>query len=322
MRIVVTGALGHIGSRLVRDLPDRFPNAEILMLDNLSSQRYPSLFNLPHQGRYTVLETDIMTADLEAAFAGADAVVHLAAITDATTSFDNEEEVERVNYQGTMRVAQACANVGTALVFPSTTSVYGTQADAVDEDCSTDDLKPQSPYAESKLMAEDYLRTLSSSGLRHVTCRFGTIFGVSPGMRFHTVVNKFCWQAITGQPLTVWRTALDQKRPYLDLGDAVAAIAFILREGLFDGDVYNVVTVNTSVRAVVDIIGAHVPGVAVEYVDTEIMNQLSYEVSNRRFRTLGFEFRGDLERGIADMMGVLGGARERQPNRSGVGDGQ
>jgi nucleoside-diphosphate-sugar epimerase len=43
MKIVVTGALGHIGSRLIRALPDAFPDAEIVLLDDLSTQRYCSL---------------------------------------------------------------------------------------------------------------------------------------------------------------------------------------------------------------------------------------------------------------------------------------
>ena len=40
-------------------------------------------------------------------------------------------------------------------------------------------------------------------------------------MRFHTAVNKFCWQATMGQPISVWTTAYDQKRPYLDIEDDV-----------------------------------------------------------------------------------------------------
>lgn len=308
MQIVVTGALGHIGSRLIRELPLAFPGAEIVMLDNLSTQRYGSLFGLPKSGRYRFLEEDVMTADLTTTFFGADVVVHLAAITDAAGSFDKKEQIELVNYSGTKRVAQACVHAGCALFFPSTTSVYGTQAEVVDEDCPDHDLQPQSPYAESKLMAEGYLKALEETeGLRYATCRFGTIFGTSVGMRFHTAVNKFCWQAATGQPITVWRTALNQKRPYLDLMDAVDAIRFIIDKDLFDGHIYNVLTTNASVKTIVDIISSHVPDVLVEYVDTEIMNQLSYEVLNDRFRRQGFEFRGDLERGINDTLRMLGG---------------
>jgi hypothetical protein len=49
--------------------------------------------------------------------------------------------------------------------------------------------------------------------LRHNTFRFGTIFATAQGMRFHTAVNKFCFQAVMGQNLTVWSTALDQNHP-------------------------------------------------------------------------------------------------------------
>ena len=39
MKIVVTGAIGHIGSYVVRDLGIQFPNAEIVMIDNMMTQR-------------------------------------------------------------------------------------------------------------------------------------------------------------------------------------------------------------------------------------------------------------------------------------------
>src|SRR3990170_2683461 len=64
MKIVVTGGLGHIGSRLIRDIPGEFPDTEIVILDNLSTQRYCSLFHLPTGERYRFMESDILTADL------------------------------------------------------------------------------------------------------------------------------------------------------------------------------------------------------------------------------------------------------------------
>jgi nucleoside-diphosphate-sugar epimerase len=129
-------------------------------------------------------------------------------------------------------------------------------------------------------------------------------------MRFHTAVNKFCWQAVMGQPLTVWKTALHQTRPYLDLGDAVKAITFIIQKKLYDGRVYNVVTTNSSVSSIVDIISRHVAHISVQHVDTRIMNQLSYHVSNERFRDLGFEFKGDLKQGIGKTIDLLKGVRQ------------
>ncbi|MEY2518167.1 MAG: hypothetical protein QOJ89_5531 [bacterium] len=310
MKIVVTGALGHIGSRLVREIPSVFANADVVMVDDLSTQRYCSLFNLPAEGNYRFIETDILRAELESILDGADVVIHLAAITNAAGSFEIAKQVEEVNYRGTERVARACVQTGAALIFLSTTSVYGTQNERVDEDCSAADLQPQSPYAESKLKAEHFLQgTESVPDLRFVILRFGTIFGTSIGMRFHTAINKFCWQAAMGEPITVWRTAFDQKRPYLELGDAIQSINFVMGRNLFDRRTYNVLTANATVSDVVRIISTHIPDLSLKYVDTKIMNQLSYDVANQRFIAQGFEFQGSLERGIADTIELLKGVR-------------
>ena len=91
--------------------------------------------------------------------------------------------------------------------------------------------------------------------------------------------------------------------------DCVKAIEFVVQKDLFDGNIYNVLTLNATVREIVDIISANVDGVAIEYVDTRIMNQLSYTVLNDRFKALGFEFRGSLEKGIAETIELLGGIR-------------
>jgi UDP-glucose 4-epimerase len=311
MKIVVTGAIGHIGSYLVRDLAEQFPGAEIVMIDNMMTQRFPSLFNLSALGRYRFIEGDVTRIDLQPILKGAHVLIQLAAITDAAGSFDKADLLEANNYQATMRVAEACAKNGTRLIALSSTSVYGTQNEVVAEDCSADELKPQSPYAITKLKEEQLITKLYlDGGLKAISCRFGTIFGASPGMRFHTAVNKFCWQAVMGQPITVWRTAYDQKRPYLDLVDAARAIAFIIRKDLFDGRIYNVLTHNATVRQVVDIVREFVPDLQVNFVDSQIMNQLSYTVSRERFMAEGFVFSGDLRRGIGETIGLL-----RQANR-------
>jgi nucleoside-diphosphate-sugar epimerase len=188
--------------------------------------------------------------------------------------------------------------------------VYGTQADVVDEECPISDLKPQSPYAAAKLKSEQLLRELGEEkGLKFVICRFGTIFGTSIGMRFHTAINKFCWQAVMGQPLTVWKTALHQYRPYLDLTDAVAAIKFIIQRKLFDRQIYNVVTQNAAISKILDTISIYIPDITIEYVTAQIMNQLSYHVSDNRFRSRGFESEGVLEQGIGKTIDLLKAAR-------------
>lgn len=307
MKLVITGPLGHIGSGLIHSLTPAEVR-EVVLVDNLSTQRYGSLFNLPRGINWKFIEADVTNAelDLERVFAKASAVIHLAAITNAAESFDIANEVERVNFFGTQRVAQAAANVGSPLIFISTTSVYGVSEGVVDEAGGREQLQPQSPYAKSKLQAEEFIAELGkTSDLRFFIGRFGTIYGVSIGMRFHTAVNKFVWQACIGQPLTVWQTALDQKRPYLDLRDAVRALKFVVEQQLFDNQIYNVLTYNLTVRDIVETIRTYVPEVKVELVETRIMNQLSYTVDCAKFRSRGFEFKGDLRSGVGESIAWL-----------------
>jgi len=304
-KILITGPLGHIGSKLIHNLkPGDYE--EVVMIDNLSTQRYSSLFNLPKGVRYSFYEENILEADLHSLFRNIDKVIHLAAITDATSSFKKRDEVEEVNYLGTKKVVEACIAEGCKLIFPSTTSVYGNQKELVDEDCEKSELKPQSPYAETKLKSEEFISRMASKGkIEASIIRLGTIFGTSKGMRFHTAINKFCWQAVLGQPLTIWRTALDQKRPYLGLNDAVNCIDFFLNKELFDGGIYNVVTSNYTVNQVIDFIKYFIDDLQIDLVDNKIMNQLSYEVSTDKIESLGFVFKDNLGDGIEQTISLL-----------------
>jgi UDP-glucose 4-epimerase len=310
MRLLITGALGHIGSRLIHDLrPGDFD--QVILVDNLAAQRHGSLFNLPAGVPFRFVEADICHADLRALVDGIDVVIHLAAASDSVSSFEKRAEIEATNVAGTRRVAEACAAAGARLLFPSTASVYGTRNDVVDELCLASDINPQSPYAESKLRAERVLQELrASSGLRFVTCRFGTVYGVSPGIRWHTAVSRFVWCASLGRPLTVWRTAMHQRRPYLDVVDAVRAMRFLIDRDAFDGQIYNVLTENLTVHDVVDALSSVVADVSIELVDSKVMNDLSYSVSSERLRALGFAFIGDHRRAVKEMVDLLRNARQ------------
>ncbi|MEC8218016.1 MAG: SDR family oxidoreductase [Pseudomonadota bacterium] len=302
MNILVTGGLGHIGSALIRKLPYLFNDLkETVIVDNLLNQRYPSLFNLP-QSNFSFIEGDIRDLDFNSILKDIDYVIHLAAITDAAGSFGNSDQVELNNFECTKKIAEACLLKNIKLITLSSTSVYGTQKEVVTEDCSSEDLNPQSPYALTKLKEEKLMIKMNKKGLKVVCCRFGTIYGASIGMRFHTAVNKFCWQAAHKLPITVWSSAYDQKRPYLDLNDAINSFQHIIKKDIFDGNIYNVLTENLTVKHVVDEIQKHVPKLQIEFVDSEIMNQLSYDVSNEKFVKTGFDFKGNISKAIKDTL--------------------
>ncbi|MBT7624459.1 MAG: SDR family oxidoreductase, partial [Flavobacteriaceae bacterium] len=161
MKIIVTGALGHIGSKIIRDLVKKYHDKKIIMIDNLMTQRYASLFNLPKSGKYNFIQKNINEFELESILEPNDIVIHLAAITDAAGSINRSKELEENNYNTTYNVSNACLKSGAFLITLSSTSVYGTQKSLVSEECSDDELKPQSPYATTKLKEEKLVNDLT-----------------------------------------------------------------------------------------------------------------------------------------------------------------
>ena len=308
MNIVVTGGLGHIGSYLIRHLSESLDVNRIIVIDSFQTQRFTSLFNLEKSTRISFFEGTAgdLTAERILQYGKVDCVIHLAATTDASGTTNKKDELFENNLGTTKSLLSLCTDLDIPLIFPSSTSVYGSQNIIVDETCK--ELLPQSPYAESKLLEERAILNASLDGFRGVVLRLGTIYGISPGMRFHTAVNKFCFQAANFLPLTVWKTAMHQYRPYLALDDACRAMAHIVKNQLFNGEIYNVVSSNHTVSEILQAIEIEIGSpCAVNYVENEIMNQLSYEVSNQKFRETGFDFHGNLKKDIKETIALFSG---------------
>lgn len=306
MNILITGGLGHIGSYFLRNLPMELEIDEIKVVDSISTQRFSSLFNLDRKPRIWFYERDVreINKTFFSQIGRIDCLIHLSALTDASGTLEKRDLLFNNNLESTKQIVNVCKEMNIPLIFPSTTSVYGSQSFLVDETCN--ELFPQSPYAECKLEEEAVILEAVSQGLRGVILRFGTIHGVSDGMRFHTAVNKFCFQVATGQPISVWRTALDQKRPYLALSDANRAVSHVILNSLFTGEIYNVVTNNHTVREIITSIkNCTTKDCEIDFVDSKIMNQLSYEVSSEKFLSTGFTFQGNLQKDVENTMNLF-----------------
>ena len=129
-------------------------------------------------------------------------------------------------------------------------------------------------------------------------------------MRFHTAVNKFCFQTANGNPITVWKTALHQKRPYLSLLDANRAFAHIIKKEIYSGELFNVLTKNHTVKEIIEAIeSATNEECKVDYVESKIMNQLSYEVSSKKIEATGLDFQGSLQNDVSATIKLLSGIR-------------
>ena len=297
-KILITGGLGHIGSRICNFFLEK--NYDVFCIDNFMTHRYISLKGLINKNNFKFSEVDVVKDkdELESIINknNFDAIIHLAAITDAASSFDKKDKLLENNLNSTKNIVDICLKKNLRLIYPSSTSVYGSSEKIVDEE-NNDFLNPQSPYAECKLLEEEII--LNSLKNNFYILRLGTIFGVSNGMRFHTAVNKFCFQVVTGVPITVWETAMDQFRPYLDLEDACRCSEFFIKNEKKFG-IYNVNTLNLTVRELINEIKNHTKLLEIKYVNSKIMNQLSYFVSNKKIINCGFVFNGSLKKSISD----------------------
>jgi nucleoside-diphosphate-sugar epimerase len=155
MRILVTGAVGFVGSRLLELLVERGEH------DLYALQRYVT-------GRY-VLGADqgvkTVFCDLRDHFAvknvihevQPEAVFHLAAISPVSYSYDHPNEVIEANLIGTVNIAECCLREAPHFrhfLFASTSETFGNGPVPKREDTPQ---APNSPYAVSKHAAEKYL---------------------------------------------------------------------------------------------------------------------------------------------------------------------
>jgi nucleoside-diphosphate-sugar epimerase len=194
-------------------------------------------------------------------------------------------------------VIRFCIKTGAKLVHLSSTSVYGKQAAIVNEECEKKYLKPQSPYAKIKIEEEDILKRKSKL-INYITLRFGTIVGISSGMRFHTAVNSFCLSAALNEKIKIYKTALNQYRPYLSLSDAFKVFKFCIEKNFFENDIYNVVSNNFTVNQIIEKIKKIKKNASTILVNSSIMNKLSYHVDKKKLQNKGLFLNSNLNRDI------------------------
>ena len=203
MRVVVTGGAGFIGANLCRLLGEVPEVTEVVALDDLSTGFAENLAGLDH---VDLVEGTILDPEaLDRTFAGAAAVVHLAARSSVPRSVDDPMATHAANATGTMQVLEAVRRAGGPyLVLASSSSVYGAN-DALPKH---EDLAPMpvSPYAASKLATESYaLAHAACFDLDVLALRFFNVFGPlqPPRHTYAAVVPAFVSAAVEGRPLPV-----------------------------------------------------------------------------------------------------------------------
>lgn len=294
MNIIITGCLGHIGSHIVSNISKINGLKKIYLIDNNTNNKINTLFNLKTNKKMVYLHDNLSNPKKLFKIKNVSIILHLASTTNAEFSLANKREYFKNNLGCFKNIIKFCNINNSKLIHISSTSIYGEQSEFVTENSKY--IKPQSPYAKIKFLEEQILK--KNKKVKYVSLRFGTICGYSLGMRFHTAINKFCLQTILGDEITVWKTAMDQYRPYLSIDDAFKAINFFIKKNFFPRDVFNVLSENLTVRQIIRLINKHGHKTSIKYVNSKIMNQLSYKVDKSKIEELGLNLNSKIKKDI------------------------
>ena len=141
--IVVTGGAGFIGSHVVDALVER--GADVTVIDDFSNGREVNLSSAA--SRVRVIAASILDdSSLDAAFAGAKVIFHLAALGSVPASVENPARFQAANADGTVRVLEAARRHGAKrIVYSASSSAYGDTPTLPKIESMRPD--PRSPYA-------------------------------------------------------------------------------------------------------------------------------------------------------------------------------
>ncbi|MDP8246852.1 MAG: NAD-dependent epimerase/dehydratase family protein [Candidatus Tritonobacter lacicola] len=299
--LFITGGAGFIGTALARRLVD---DNRIIVYDSLRRDSMRDT-NLREHPNLTFIKGDVLDCDnLAGAMAGADIVVHMAAIAGIDTVTKNTVDTMKVNLIGTFNILEAARELKLSrFVDFSTSEVFGAYCYKEEEDGiarmgTVGEVRWT--YAVSKLAGEHLLFAyLRQYGLPGIAIRPFNVYG--PGQVGEGAIHHFVKRAIADEEIIIHGDG-DQIRSWCYIDDLLEGLLLCLTKEEAIGNVFNIgnprgtVTIHGLARTVVRVLksGSPIRYVPKSYADVE----LRIPTIEKAREILGFMPRVDLEEGI------------------------
>lgn len=312
MKILVAGGAGYIGSVLIRQLLEK--GYTVTVFDNLSLGGDAIIDLLLHK-KFQLVHGDIRNRkQIRTALKNIDCVVNLAALVGEPSCNKDPKKTNDINYKGAKNLCDLSKRLGiTRFIQISTCSNYGisdTRHPAIEDS----PLYSNSIYSTTKIAAEKYVLKQTTPDFCVTVLRLATAYGVSPRMRFDTLVNEFVRDAFVNKKIVIYQP--HTWRSFVHVWDIAKAIILCLHASTdkVNGHVFNIVNKNYQKQELVDFVKQYIPDCKTERIETNTQIR-DYNVSSiKAKKTLGFKATISLKQGMKEVLRALEVGIFKNPN--------
>lgn len=299
MRVIVTGHKGYIGTVLTPMLLAH--GHDVVGFDSDLYRRCSFGDGIVDVPEIVKDVRDASAGDLE----GADAVVHLAGLSNDPLGDLNPALTYAINHEASVRLAKLAKKAGAKrFIFSSSCSNYGAAGDdLIDENGA---FNPVTPYGESKVMVERDVAKFADDDFSPTFLRNATAYGVSPRLRFDLVLNNLvAWAFTTGE--VHLKSDGSPWRPIVHIEDISRAFIAALHAPLehVHNQAFNVgrTDQNYRIRELAEIVRDTVPGCKIGFAEGAGPDKRNYRVNCDRIRKVLPEFQPewDARRGAQEL---------------------
>jgi UDP-glucose 4,6-dehydratase len=298
--MLVTGALGFIGSNFVNYYAANHNNENIIVLDKCDYCSSMDNINKENEN-VKIMIGNILDSSLVNELLitnGIHTIIHFAAQSHVDNSFCNSILFTENNILGThvlletVRIYHEKTKMIQKFIHVSTDEVYG---EVLDDAMRTESsiLDPTNPYAASKAAAEFMVKSYYYSyKLPIIITRANNVYGINQYPE--KVIPKFICQLLNGEKITLHGTG-NSRRNFIHVDDVSAAYETILQCGKI-GEIYNIsaainheYSIADLAEMLIELYDGNNDTAAIEFVEDRKFNDIRYYTSSEKLEKLGWK---------------------------------
>ncbi len=300
LKLLVTGGAGFIGSNVTLALQERYPDAQLTVIDDFRSGDFKNLRG--YRGDFVA--QNLAALDWHAQFGDEKfhAIFHLASITD-TTNHDQFEQVHD-NVESFRRLLKFAQPSESRIVYASSAATYGA-ANGVNSEA--DEAAPANVYAFSKAIMDNLARRAAAEqpSWKIVGLRYFNVYGpreAHKGMPASMILH-LSRQMKEGKRPRVFKHG-EQKRDFVYVKDIVQGTLRALEtqeSGIYNLGSGQARSFNELIAILNDSLGTDFEPEYFDNPHAHYQNHTEADLTNAR-RSLGYEPQFSLEAGVTDYM--------------------